>query len=1264
MNKRVTAFLCALALLVGLLPAGVATVASAETNTQQYQVGYAKVDINPWLDYEDHSKGLNTDLRLFLSGNGNDEKRLMTGLYDDNGDGNPGDGDGLFATATVITDYTGKTVVYITIDSLQGYDSVVTDVRAAVIDVIPGISKDQIMISASHTHSSFQLEYLKRGYYSRVENEDGTYTYYGQDGQEIDRQQWKNYYDHIVAQIKEAAEEAWDDRAAATMSKGTVAADEATANIKNKFNNNAGYNNGNGYHMNAIRHYEVTATGKYKIASILDRSVEKKYIIGSSSDLFDKNDFAAIDSNEYNTYSAVENTFKPVEEADNNMHLLLFEFDDSDEKLPVVFVNWRAHTTANSSVNIHALSSDYVNGLRTTLEKEGYRAAFFQGAAGNVVTTARDDVWKTNATYKDWQNHVDSEYGAVTEANKTFIYGKMLAEIAQYCIDNNMVELSAGKIRTHQMTWHGDKQLDSEGLQAAAQAIQTREKAGETINYPVRYTYESDGKTYIVNSSYHKSNIINRMSYSGSDLNLELNVIKLGNEVAFVTAPNELADKYHSYKNDTLDLNDDGLISATDKNDWNNLLDATYGTPFVLGYTNGRKGYIGNWLDYTVNSSDYTTLTTYASGAESIYSPGTYESNTCRFEQGAGEALIAQYKTMLDSFEDIRVAKCEACNNEEKEWFPIYNNGEYNQYNGVKAGHYYLAENITDTGLDGQWNVGDGSTVQETCIDLMGHAKTSESRNFYIHANATLNVMDSVGGAEVQGQTYTNNSVGGNIYVGIGGTFNLYGGTLSLEKVVNDAYPGVGWGGVVYLHNTTGNSGSTMNMFGGTVKGADLVTSTASTLSSNNGCGGAIYVRFSSALNVYGGTITSGSVPAEGYGACVFSHNNSAKVRLSGDADVEDVFFAGNTGSNLFIKGEYTGTAGLTFIPTKSLTNTMDIGDCEDDASLVGANITCTNVDMGGAYIDGENLRLSVPTDTTSAILCDSNGAKAYDALSDAITDCSDNGYVKLTKDASSTVTINKDVTIDLNGYNMSDVAVSAGTLYGMDSQTDDYTVSDEKYGKISNYSGEVAGVPAGHGDILDNYLMIEETEEGVSYYSFHRVNLQVHTMSLRPNAGGGDVPEPGIYYKSYFAGDEKVKDQVERFGVALSVYDMPNAVNMDTKCEYSKFTNFISGKDGNESGTSTLLKGIMKVTNSESINKRNANMDIYGRAYVQLEDGTYLFGLGVSRNLREQIELMDNEYWYLYSDSQKNDVAELCNTYPDVTKSWNIPNIRELLAS
>lgn len=571
--KILALFLCLL-LLVGVFSACTAAKPKEPAVDHRYKVGYAIRNINPW--YQNNPDwGFYSGLFIMPGNDNTNPKYTANTLFDDNGDGVVDASDGLFTTATAITDSSNNTVLYVTIDSVRAYSVVTTAIRNAIVAALGSdvITADRIFLSANHTHSGAPFDTLKDG------NEDQ-----------------KAYYNWVIEQIKETALEAFADRAPAELSKGTVNATEATAAL--------GYNGGKGYHMNAVRHYEVT-------------DGDQKYIIGSAG-----------------VSNADMKVFTPVEVADNDMHVLLFQFPDDEAKRPIIFVNWRAHSTMNSGIVADALSSDYVNGIRTTLGNvksdiapDGYRTAFFQGASGDVTPSVRKEVFRSFPEQKDWVNEVDNEN------KKTFIYGKMLGQIAQYCVEKSgkLKACSAGKIRTVQVKWHGELQIDSAGLQMAAQQANNL----QSVKYP--YTYNG----YTVNANLHRNAILNRRTASASYTDLELNAVLLGNDVAFVTAPSELANKYYDYSN--------GEKYSEDNNDWKNLVDeATYGTPFVLGYTNDHRGYIGKWLDYAANTSTYYEITGYAKNGDSVYGPGTYESYTSRFAQGQGEALVKQFGTMLN----------------------------------------------------------------------------------------------------------------------------------------------------------------------------------------------------------------------------------------------------------------------------------------------------------------------------------------------------------------------------------------------------------------------------------------------------------------------------------------------------------------------------------------------------------------------------------------------------------------------------------------
>lgn len=230
----------------------------------------------------------------------------------------------------------------------------------------------------------------------------------------------------------------------------------------------------------------------------------------------------------------------------------------------------------------------------------------------------------------------------------------------------------------------------------------------------------------------------------------------------------------------------------------------------------------------------------------------------------------------------------------------------------------------------------------------------------------------------------------------------------------------------------------------------------------------------------------------------------------------------------------------------------------------------------------------------------------------------------------SSQKTIKGLVCLDLNGCSITGaLTVDSGkTLYCLDSETDDYTIKDGVYGKLTNVTGTVLGLPLESEIADDAYFMItEELADEKKEISFHRIGLQLTAMTLRAESAG-------VYYKSAFGGDEMVKELVESFGVALSILSEPSEENLDSDCKCTVFTDFQAG--GNDTdATSTLLKGVMKETNSMLRNNRNVQRPVYGRAYILLKDGTYLFGASANRSFRKQVEMV-NGVWDDLTSIQK----------------------------
>ena len=231
---------------------------------------------------------------------------------------------------------------------------------------------------------------------------------------------------------------------------------------------------------------------------------------------------------------------------------------------------------------------------------------------------------------------------------------------------------------------------------------------------------------------------------------------------------------------------------------------------------------------------------------------------------------------------------------------------------------------------------------------------------------------------------------------------------------------------------------------------------------------------------------------------------------------------------------------------------------------------------------------------------------------------------------------VTADTYVDLNGHSITGVTVADGaTLYVSDSQTDDFSVADGIYGAVTGITGNVQAA--------DGYIAITEGEN----LSFHRVALGINTMSLRPGAAG-------VYYGSHFAGDEAVARQVKSYGIALSAAAVPTELNLEELCEYTAFTGFTGGSN---SASGTLLRGILSENNTDEENARNAAMPIYGRAYI-LTDNGYTFGSYVVRDLQTQLEDIDG-IWENLSDTQKNALIEMYESYQSVMEQWELPNLQ-----
>ena len=599
--------------------------------------------------------------------------------------------------------------------------------------------------------------------------------------------------------------------------------------------------------------------------------------------------------------------------------------------------------------------------------------------------------------------------------------------------------------------------------------------------------------------------------------------------------------------------------------------------------------------------------------------------------------------------------ECAHCG-DTKNWLPLSTYLAGGQ--ALTTGHYYVD---VDNYEMPQQTVADGVTV---CLDLNGYTLTGSQRAFVVSEGGTLNVQDGSEAktGKLQGSGFTTNTTGkaygGNGgTVSVAGTLNLYSGTLTqnssitylkavTENVGTSRYK-PGNGGVLYVTGT-------FNMHGGTVTGGNC-----------GNAGGNLYAYTNSTVKLSGGAITGGKAGVGGTN-CVMT---KGAITLENAASVELLqLWPANQGTAseyaqmLTIKGAYTGTTALSIKSDSVIAAGLDIGT-SDDADLSGAMLTVSEHPELLVEVSGTDIKLAkAPVYVAKILSADGTEVKTYESLTEAMTDCQEGQRVVLLADAEE-VTVSKNMILDLGGKSITGtVTVAEGvTLYCMDSANvtitkdekgkDVYTFNETGYGYIANISGEGEVKGAEATEYQPVYLKITE-KEGTS---FHAVDLRLTHMSLRPNCAG-------MYYKSNFNGDSKVKALVKSYGVALSVKGTPTAETMGSTSLYTRLTAGFG--TGEAASTSSILADIMKTTQGSTTNRRNAKMQVYGRAYIQLEGGVYVFGYGKNVSLQQCVEAIDAALAsgkLTLDAAQQEQILAMYNTYIGAMKNWEIPTLKAL---
>ena len=414
-------------------------------------------------------------------------------------------------------------------------------------------------------------------------------------------------------------------------------------------------------------------------------------------------------------------------DADNNIYLLQFTFGNSS---PVVLASYRAHGTVRTAYsggkNDTLLTADYIGPFRDAMEEEGYRTAFFQGAAGNV-------------------NPRNREVGATVNENVTHTaYGQALATCAETGLAQNMTQVSAGRLYVQtirlETEYPGDEgaELGNEKLSAYIQRVYGKyssykyymidgentarsihDNGGVTMLEMARliqnnkwnkklFTSASDAQNDSANSinpyesDYIWKSILDKYSYiDKAPAELEINGIMIGDSVAFVTSPVELFNtNLHTGYNTGMVENSQ---FANDK------------TLFVLGYTNGNRSYVPDqWTYNTYDSYEEWVATTAKGTYERIHE--TFNDILTDLDEAAQQDKEAQVDYTVDG---------------------VVHTGTFLQAIESGATHIKVLNNANV----GELVISDGITVDLNGYELTG--KLSANSSLRTNSGVTLKLMDS-----------------------------------------------------------------------------------------------------------------------------------------------------------------------------------------------------------------------------------------------------------------------------------------------------------------------------------------------------------------------------------------------------------------------------------------------------------------------------------------------------------------------------------------
>lgn len=433
------------------------------------------------------------------------------------------------------------------------------------------------------------------------------------------------------------------------------------------------------------------------------------------------------------------------------------------------------------------------------------------------------------------------------------------------------------------------------------------------------------------------------------------------------------------------------------------------------------------------------------------------------------------------------------------------------------GGNYYLTE---DTTWEGWIAAAPGQTIN---ICLNGHTLTTTYRSFRV--NGTVNICDCAGGGEVHSM-----STGGApiAYLYNRGEMNIFGGTFTSEAPVAREFAGcIGVSSETLMTGYTAErTGSTLNVYGGTLVGSALTCTDGS--AGGGGRGGVVSVLNTNCVfNMYGGILQNGGTVGNTAGGGLIAVSGEANLyggTLSDSTDQLGAVYVGSDKVSLLGDVTFTDNAVADFyiVSGKRLniktaaTAVLNAETAETVVAMVEETTQAEKLTSGHAtatqiLTSGNQVYLTEDATAHKHCLCGNlgdigdhtcSGLQTWTAWTGTETD----GYYYLTGDVNLTKTLvigkGKTLNLCLNGHDI---------LGGKD-----VTRIFNIYGTL-NLCDHKNADGSYNGDVISNYVGTNASAGRVFYVQYSATNgcgtFNMYGGNLKSNSTTKNAGIGGICY-------------------------------------------------------------------------------------------------------------------------------------------------------